>query len=236
MRWGICAVALALPFGCGCMPLVFGDACRFQDAREASVRADGASGVRIVARAGDLRVNGRTGLTEAEVSGTACGSTRAALESVRLVAERRGPLVWIEADIPDHDFPSQQRRLDLVIELPKSLPIEISDSSGDVEVRDVASLKLDDSSGDIDIFDVAGRLEVEDSSGDITLERIGEASIDDSSGDMEIHGAAGTVRIRDRSGDIDVAGVKGDLIVEQDGSGKVHYRDVQGTATVPQRR
>lgn len=236
MRWAISATAIPLLLGGGCMPLAFGDPCRYQDTREAAVPTDGASGVRIVARAGDLRVTGHAGLTEARISGTACGSTRAALESVRLIAERRGPLLWIEADIPDA-FQAQQRRLDLIIELPDSLPIEASDSSGDVEVSDVASLQLNDSSGDIEIAGVAGRLEIEDSSGDITVHRVeGDTRIDDSSGDMEIRAVSGTVRIRDRSGDIEVADVKGELLVEQDGSGDVRYSNIVGQVSVPKRR
>jgi len=228
--------------------------------RNATVSAAGARLVRIRARAGELRVTGVDGLAEARVKGQARASEKEDLEDIKLRAERRGDVVEIEVDIPDvHgvSWGDRYRGLDLEIEVPRSVALDVDDSSGDAEFRHVGALDLDDSSGEIVIRDASGNVRVEDSSGGIDIEGVrGDVELRDSSGEIEVRDVTGrvtvdddgsgsifaskvggTVHVReDGSGDIEVADVGGDFVVDHDGSGDIRHRDVKGEVRVPESR
>jgi hypothetical protein len=75
-------------------------------------------------------------------------------------------------------------------------------------------------------------LEIKDSSGDIVLKNAAVLSVQDSSGDIEIIDARHAVVIRDSSGDIDVEGSTHDVTIENDSSGDIYVRNIQGTFRV----
>ena len=228
--------------------------------RNAAVNAAGARLVRIHARAGELRVTGVDGLAEARIKGTARASEREDLDDITLRAERRGDVVEIEVVIPEQrgeHWGSYYRGLDLEIEVPRAVALEVDDSSGNAEFRRVGALDLEDSSGEIVIRDAAGAVRVEDSSGGIEIEGVrGDVTLRDSSGDIEVRDVTGrvtveddasgsiyaskvtgTVHVRDdSSGDIEVADVGGDFVVDHDGSGDVRHRGVKGEVRVPPSR
>jgi DUF4097 and DUF4098 domain-containing protein YvlB len=227
--------------------------------RNATVDASGARLVRISARAGFLKVNGREGLSQARVRGTARASREGWLDEIQLRAERRGDVVEIDVEIEDRNYVGVgnfYRALDLDIEIPAGIAVEIDDSSGDLEVRGTGALDVRDSSGEIEIVD-AGAVRVRDSSGDISIERAkGTVTVEDSSGDIEIRNVAGSVEIeedssgdivaadvtgsvrvgRDSSGSIRVADVGGSFSVERDGSGSISHRNVRGEVQLPRRK
>jgi hypothetical protein len=234
------------------------DGCEHREERSAAVSASGADLIRIAARAGSLRIEGRPGLSEVRVRGEACSSQERYLEQIELRAERVGDEVRIEAVIPEmRGFGNMQARLDLVVEVPESLALDVDDSSGGVEIRRVAALRLRDSSGEIDVSDVRGEVEIEDSSGEILLRGVGgNVRLSDSSGEIDVRDVAGSVLVesdgsgeieiaeverdvriqRDGSGSISVSDVRGDFVVERDGSGRVRHEGVGGTVRVPSRR
>lgn len=205
-------------------------------ARSAVVDARGATLVRVHARAGTLRIEGRPGLQQVRVSGTARANERKYLEGIRLVTDRRGDEVDVRVEIPEVRvmFGSVQRALDLVVEVPEGVEMDVADSSGDAEIRRVGALRLKDSSGDLEIDDVRGDLRVEDSSGDVSVRRAaGEVWLRDSSGDLRVREVGGEVIVdRDGSGDIDVSGIRGSVVVHEDGSGEIRASDVGGDFTV----
>lgn len=209
--------------------------------RNTTVNAAGASSVRIDARAGQLRVTGRTGVTEVRVRGTARASSRALLDEIRVEAVRNGNQVEVRALIPEsRDWRwDEQALLDLVIEVPAAMAVDIDDTSGDITVESVsAKVRIDDNSGNIRLRDV-GDVWISDSSGGIEVRGVtGSVDIDDdSSGEIEVYDVTGSVRIgRDSSGSIDVARVGGDFIVERDGSGGIDYDEVKGKVDIPRRR
>lgn len=225
--------------------------------RSATVPASGATGGRVSARAGGLRIEGRPGLTEVRVTGTACASDERYLEGIRLVAERVGDEVVLTVEIPEMTgFGRDHASLDLVVEVPAGLSMVVEDSSGDVYVRGVAALDLSDSSGDVDVADAAGPVRVRDSSGDVLVRAVaGGVVIEDSSGGVDVRTVAGSVLVnadssgdievsdvqgdvvvrRDSSGDIRATRVRGDFVVERDGSGSIRHDEVSGTVRVPRR-
>jgi putative adhesin len=233
----------------------------YTEPRNAVVDAKGARVIRIVARAGELRVEGKPGATQVQVRGTARASSERLLADIKLIAERRGDTVVIEADIPHRGgwraLNDAYRGLDLVIDVPQGAALEVEDSSGDLEIRKVGALDLDDSSGSIELHDIEGAVRVDDSSGEVRIEGVkGDVRLRDSSGGIEVRHVTGSVTVendssgeiemadvsgtihveRDSSGGIHVADVGGDFIVDRDGSGDIDMRNVKGTVRIPGRR
>ena len=209
--------------------------------RAATVNAAGATSVRIDARAGQLRVTGRTDLTEVRVRGTARASSRDLLDDIKVEAVRNGNQVEVRAMVPEFRDSrwNEHAMLDLVIEVPATLALDVDDSSGDITIESVsAKVRIEDSSGDIRVRDV-GDVWISDSSGGIDVRGVkGSVDIDDdSSGEIEVYDVTGSVHIgRDSSGGIDVSRVGGDFVVERDGSGTIDYDGVKGKVDIPRKR
>jgi hypothetical protein len=219
----------------GCPALAAAE-CAVEEPRNATVEAAGASTVRIDARSGWLRVSGRPGTDAVVVKGTACVSDRDFLGDVRLVAERRGDTIHVEVQMPRHDSWGLGRRyasLNLAVEVPEGLAVDARDTSGDATFSGLASLQVDDSSGDLEVRQVRGDVTVTDSSGGLVVEEVGGAvRLRDSSGEIRIRNVGSLVIDSDGSGGIDVRGVKGSVLVRDDGSGGIDVEDVGGDFTV----
>ncbi|MEM1181012.1 MAG: DUF4097 family beta strand repeat-containing protein [Acidobacteriota bacterium] len=230
--------------------------CDHQAKRQLSESLSGIDRVEVVARAGDLRIDASQGDT-LEATGKACASKKSLLEDVQLVAERRGSVLRVEASIPKTSGWNQSARLDMKIELPGNVSLEVEDGSGDLELRGVSVEALDDGSGDARLDGTRGDLRIVDGSGGITIrEHRGDLELRDGSGDLRIRDSDGRVVITDDgSGDIDITGVSGDVHIKSDGSGDievdtvggdlrigsagsgdVRFRDVRGSTDVPKDR
>jgi hypothetical protein len=228
--------------------------CRYGADRKASVDTAGATRVEIMARAGDLNVRPASGPTLV-AEGRACASNQNFLDQTQLHVQRQGDVVQVHVQVPDEmkGIGLLYATLDLIVTVPGNLPVEVTDSSGDMTLESVRVVKIQDSSGDISARGLKGDVEIEDSSGDLRVEdTAGAVRISDSSGDIVIRGAtavhvpldssgeidiervSGDVRIdRDSSGDIRVAGVGGSVEVLADGSGEVRVTGVKGTVRLP---
>ncbi|MEO5903850.1 MAG: hypothetical protein ABIQ55_07565 [Gemmatimonadaceae bacterium] len=231
--------------------------------RNADVDARGAKTIEVRVGAGSLRIEGRPGITQVQVRGTARSSSRGRLTDIRLIAERRGDVVFIKSDMPDgnNSFWSSMRggwnmALDLVIEVPTTVALDVEDGSGDSKFINVGPLRLVDGSGEIQINGVNGNATVVDGSGNLTIENVdgalhvsdgsgninvknvlGNFQVDeDGSGDIGATGVGGTMRVdEDGSGNIDVERVAGDFLVYQKGSGTIRSSEVKGKTDIPDR-
>lgn len=234
------------------------DDCEHTVERTATLPAAGADVARILARAGSLRIEGKAGLREVRARGRVCASTRGYMEATRLVTRREGGQLHLEVTTPEMTgIGHMYARMDLVIEVPESLALDVKDSSGNAEIRHVATLRLDDSSGELEIQDVRGELSVTDSSGEVRIDGVrGDVWLSDSSGDLYVRNVAGNVLVeqdssgdidvrnvtgtvavrRDSSGDIQVSSVRGDFTVARDGSGSIRYDEVGGRVRIPERK
>ena len=100
--------------------------------------------------AGSLPPTVRDGLTEIRASGTARASSRSLLEQIRLTVERRGEVAYVIVETPelrgDWSDDDEHASLDLVVEVPKTLALDVEDRSGELEIRGVGSLDLSDNS------------------------------------------------------------------------------------------
>lgn len=214
----------------------------YDEPRNATVQASGATVLKIDARAGLLRVTGRTDITEVRVRGTARASSKSLLADIKLEAERRGDEITVRAVMPEMDDCcgwNREALLDLVIETPAKLPVDIEDTSGDLTVESVAAkVRIDDRSGNIRVRDAGGDVWISDTSGGIDIRGVkGSVDIDeDSSGEIEVYDVTGSVHVgRDTSGSIEVSRVGGDFVVERDGSGSIDYDEVKGKVDIPRK-
>ena len=228
--------------------------------RNALVDASGARMVEVEAAAGSLRVEGKAGLRQVQVTGTARASSQQFLNQIRLIAERRGDVVFIKADIPDQDWSRDRNNwsaaLDLVIQVPQGMNAEVSDGSGDAKILNVGSLEAADGSGNLSVDGAAATVRISDGSGNLTIENVGgDVTVSDGSGEIEVRNVTGSFTVEsDGSGGIYATDVRGSVVVENDGSGEIEvskigrdfkveskgsgsidYSSVSGQVNVPER-
>src|SRR2546423_12086103 len=92
--------------------------------RNAVVNAAGARIVQVEAAAGSLRVEGKQGLSQGQITGTARASSQGVLSQIRLIAERQGDRVFIKADMQNDNGRNAggfNAALDLVLEVPEGM-------------------------------------------------------------------------------------------------------------------
>jgi len=229
--------------------------CKFSSDRTASFNGP-VKKVVVSAAAGDLKIRGdATGGVKA--TGKACASSESLLGKIALESRRENDVVYLTVVMAEGmgDMFSFNRysSLDLNITVPRDAELDVTDSSGDLELSDVGPARVDDSSGDqllkningnliikdtsgeIRIVSVTGNIEVEDSSGDLDIEDVrGDVTIkNDSSGDIAIAKVGGNARVvNDSSGDIAIRDVKKDVTIDNDGSGNINVSEVGGNFSV----
>lgn len=200
---------------------------------EETIDASGASGITIIAQAGELVIRGESTST-VTASGTIRSRSESGLDRAQLITKRDGDRVTVRVEIEDGR--RDRTSLDLVVRVPNDVALEVVDSSGDAEIEGTAAVKVTDSSGDLTLTDVGGAVRVTDSSGNLTIDGVeGDVRITDSSGDVRVSGINGVARVDvDSSGDIEIEGVNGNVEIGADSSGDIDVRDVEGSVTVGQ--
>ena len=232
--------------------------------RNATVNASGAREIKIEAGAGFLHVNGRTDIRDVRITGEARASNRRILDQIRLIAERRGDVVFIKTEFPDEDHSlwdlfrgDFNESLDLTIDVPVTIPLDVADGSGELKIKGTAAVTVSDGSGDLEVSGITGNVRITDGSGNIVVSGIeGDVYIDDGSGNIDannvtgnftigddgsgsvdVSGVGGTMRVNDKgSGSLTVNRVGGDFIVGNKGSGSIEYGTVKGTVDIPERK
>jgi hypothetical protein len=235
--WSAVVIAVLIPGAASAQP-------DHSAPRNAVVNAVGARVVRISAGAGFLHINGRPGITQVRVTGVARASTARGLDDIKLLAERQGDVVMIKMVTPDQDRSFRdlfrgdfQRLLDLTIDVPVGIPLDVSDGSGEVTIKGTGPVTLSDGSGEIELAGITGNVRITDGSGSISVSGVeGDVHIDDGSGNIDAENVTGNFTIgTDGSGNIDVNGVGGTMRVEDDGSGTIHVNRVGGDFTVSEK-
>ena len=212
-----------------------GDSCKFGKNIDLSLDLSNSNRLSIYAFAGDLDVVGVSGSDQAVISGKVCASKEAWLEESR-VNTSGGNHAVIEVELPDGDkgwswTGNNYVWMDLRVEVPEDLALEVKDSSGDMFLKNIAAVEVQDSSGDIEIEAARGPVSISDSSGDIDVDVAGgDLTIEsDSSGDINANDIRGSVLVvKDSSGDIDLSDISDNVVVERDSSGDIEARHVGG--------
>jgi len=162
----------------------------------------------VASDAGDVRVIGRSGINDVRVTGRGCARSRHDLNEMELVAQRMDGYVRVLALVPRG---GNRARLDITVEVPDWMLVEVEGQNGDIEVEEVSGAIVIGEWGDIDVRDVFGDVEIEDGPGHIDVRRVD-----------------GDVWIWDGSGNIYVHDVLGDLNVQEDSSGRLEYSNIRG--------
>ena len=237
--------------------------CKHKADPEATFPAADVHTVEIFALAGELPVRGDVDATEIVAKGDACVSREGMLEGTGITMRELPDRLQVLVELPDtreesdSEWRDELAVMDLWVALPDSVAVIVHDSRGGIQLNNLASLELSDSSGDIEIEQVAGPVLIpRDSSGDIDMRGVGAVTIQvDSSGEIFIDGAdsvtiandtSGDIMLRrisgnvlignDSSGTISVRDVGGSFIVENDTSGGINYREVAGNVSLPENR
>lgn len=209
--------------------------CRHAADRRVTIDTAGAARLVVRALAGDLEVVPVAGGSTANAHGRACASHERQLDGIAVHARREGDAVHVAVQLPEpmKGFGANYARLDLTVEVPAALEVEIEDSSGDLRARDLRISRVTDSSGDIELRNVQSDVEINDSSGDMVVTgATGRVTLTDSSGDVRVSGARAVHVLSDSSGDLVLERVSGDVNVERDSSGDIRVRDVGGNVRV----
>ncbi|NND43809.1 MAG: hypothetical protein HKN58_00695 [Xanthomonadales bacterium] len=221
-------------------PALWAEDCKYETTVSARVDVNDSESLDVIARAGTLKIQGIESGDSALVSGRVCVSDPDWLDQASLLTDD-GRRARIEVQLPDTDGGwslwggNRYARMDLELEVPRSLHLVIRDSSGSMDLVGIGSADITDSSGSIEVEDADGPLVVQDSSGSISFDRIrGDVTIEsDSSGSIRGQHIEGSVLVvRDSSGSIRFSDVAGDFTVERDSSGGIVARDIGGDFTV----
>lgn len=210
--------------------------CKFSSDRAANFNGP-VKKVVVSADAGDLKIRGDAS-SGVKATGRACASSESLLGKIALESRRENDTVYLTVVMAEGmgDMFSFNRysSLDLDITVPRDAELEVTDSSGDLELSDVGAAKVDDSSGDQLLKNINGNLKIDDSSGEIrVVSVVGNIEVEDSSGSIDIEDVRGDVKIdTDSSGDIAIAKVTGNAEVVNDSSGDITIREVKKNVTI----
>lgn len=214
---------------------VSADSCKFEKMIDKNLDVSSSNTLAIKAAAGDLEIIGVSGSGQAVIHGRVCASKESWMEQSDITTTP-GNNAAIDINLPDSDsgwsaFGNKYVRMDVTIEVPEDLTLDVKDSSGDMMLKNIAAVEIKDSSGDIEVEKARGSITISDSSGDIEIDQAnGDLIIEsDSSGDIDANDIIGTVLVKsDSSGDIEVSHVSDNVVVERDSSGDIHANDVGG--------
>jgi hypothetical protein len=252
--WKLLAATLLLV-----SPLAHADQCKFQAPRNAALDLTGVHTLVIDLGHHTLHLNG-TATNAAQFHGRACASSQDRLGALQLTQRREGDRLILTAENDSSSWTinffgaSNYAYLDLQVDVPVSLAVELNVGSGDAHVANVAQLAASVGSGDLQVNGVRNRFDAQVHSGDIKANDVGEthvASIGSGdftvnrvrgdiwigsigSGDADLRAIGGNVDVKSiGSGDLRVNGVAHDLHVARLGSGEVSHDSVIGRVDIP---
>lgn len=209
------------------------DSCSHEERRNAVLAAEGAVRAKIIGLQGALDIRGLSGLEEIRIRGAACASDQKHLQQVNLVAERRGDEIHVESLIDDRGWKRRAiARLDLEIEAPDTLPLDIEDSTGPVTVQGTGPLRLDNGTGKVRIEGIDGAVWIRDGTGSVRIENVeGDVELQYGTGGSSIEGVDGDVAVRDGTGSIYIRSVTGAVEIA-DGTGSVSLSQIEGEVRI----
>ena len=193
-----------------------------------SVDSDGIKRLVVDSGAGGLYVKGDESNTSINVEADIRTDKE---ENVDLTLVRRGDTAYLKASFHStmNWWKGNSPYIELNINVPESIELEIDDGSGDIEIDNIkAGVSIDDGSGGIQITNVKGDIEIEDGSGEISINNvIGNIELEDGSGDILINQVTGLVEVDDNSGDLVVKNTDDNVVIE-DGSGDIFVKNTKG--------
>ncbi len=147
---------------------------------------------------------------------------------IQLSLHKSAKRAILKSDLKAPAGPDQDARINLKIEIPDTVHVDIIDGSGSISVSALqANLRIDDDTGSIKINTISGEVRIGDSSGSIAIEDIaGNVFVTDGSGSIAIDEVKGDLNVKDGSGKIKIVDIKGNVTVS-DGSGSIEIQDIE---------
>lgn len=229
--------------------------CTDTGERNHTVDASDIRVLRLETGTGILRLRGSDEIDEVRVSARACSRDPEMLDDIDFRFETDGDVLTLTDRLPEGaNHPEAMfARLDLMLNVPSDLIIEVSDRREPLEIANVAGLKVDSGRGEVTISGVTGDAEVRTGRGDLRIENIGgnltlsrdfgEMIVQNVRGDVVIEWAGrgnssisnvgGSLRvIRNGRGNIGAQRIGGDFIVEANQAGEIAHRGVEGKVEI----
>jgi len=203
--------------------------------RDLALSAAGIDTLVIHCGAGSLNLQGASGSgkiqisARIEVENISEGDFRKLVQNnVRLSLQKLGNKAILQSDIKPPAGRNIEVRINLEVELPETINVDITDGSGSINVKELhSSVKIDDDTGSIKISNISGEVRIGDSSGSIAIEEItGNVFVTDGSGSITIESVRGNLNVNDGSGSITIVEIDGNVTVS-DGSGSIDIQDVK---------
>lgn len=236
----------------------FAAPCKFESPRNFQLNLAGVKSVQISVHSQDLHVIGNGSSKGLSLTGRACASDKSALEQLQVTQQRDGDQLRIDIAAKQRSsfrlFGSSYANLDVTVNLPASIPLNVSVGSGAADVRGVQELQSIVGSGDLHVRQVAGKFSTSVGSGDVDATDVGSLDAGSvGSGDLKVSGVKGDAKVGSigsgdvtlrqiggtvsagtlGSGDLTVNDVSGDLTLGAKGSGEVNHSGVKGKVNVP---
>ncbi|MEN8618927.1 hypothetical protein [Shewanella baltica] len=215
--------------------------------RELTLDSQDLQGLIAETGAGSLEIIGVEGLTQIKLVADIYSNDDS---KVILTLEKKANKAKLKADFEQSGFNNYSPYIDLKLQVPANLALDIDDGSGailiskmtaDINVKDGSgeliinggnNISIDDGSGDIEVSQINGNLTIDDGSGAIKVTDIrGNIAIDDGSGNIKVANVQSPVTITDGSGDINVFNTKG-LTILAAGSGDVKFNKIDGPVSM----
>lgn len=215
--------------------------------RELTLDSQDLQGLIAETGAGSLEIIGVEGLTQIKLVADIYSNDDSKLI---LTLEKKANKAKLKADFEQSGFNNYSPYIDLKLQVPANLALDIDDGSGailinkmtaDINVKDGSgeliinggnNVSIDDGSGDIEVSQINGSLTIDDGSGAIKVTDVrGNIAIDDGSGNIEVANVQSPVTITDGSGDINVFNTKG-LTILAAGSGDVKFNKIDGPVSM----
>lgn len=176
--------------------------------------------------AGSLEIIGVEGLTQIKLVADIYSNKDS---KVILTLEKKANKAKLKADIEQNGLNHDSPYIDLKLQVPANLALDIDDGSGAIMISKMtADINVKDGSGDIEVSQINGNLAIDDGSGDIEVrQHNGNLTIKDGSGAIKVTDVSGNITIDDGSGDIEVANVQSAVTIT-DGSGDINVFNTKG--------
>lgn len=157
-------------------------------------------------------------------------------ERLNFRVEREGDRLVVKTEREGNGWWRNNRAsFDLVITAPERLNLNVTTSSGDIEIGQIeGAVSIATSSGDVEIGTVRGPLAVTTSSGDIEANQVeGNVEVSTSSGDLDMDTIRGAgVSFSTSSGDFDVDRIDADSFRASSSSGDFSVGSLGGNVEV----
>jgi len=216
----------------------YANECKYEAPRNLALDLTGVRIVQVDLNSHDIHITGSDAAKAGTLTGRACASDPKLLDDLQVTQRREGDRLIVEAinkaHVSFHMFGHVSTGLQLNLQVPTQMPVELNVGSGDAWVTGIASLAGHVGSGDLHVSKISGPLSSSVGSGDIDVNDVGSLNLGSvGSGDVKVHGVSGEARVGSvGSGDVTIAQVGGSVRVDTLGSGDVRVKDVRGDFTV----